>query len=108
MNRLDQLAGLAEQAGCRVLRDEPMKLHTTFKIGGPADLFITVYDRDGIQRLYRAAHELEIPVLAMGNGSNMLVSDTGIRGAVVVPAGEFRGLSLSGETTVEEVLRVTG
>ena len=101
MNRLDQLAGLAEQAGCKVLRDEPMKLHTTFKIGGPADLFITVYDRDGIQRLYRAAHELEIPVLAVGNGSNMLVSDAGIRGAVVVPAGEFRELSLSGETTVE-------
>lgn len=100
MNRLDQLADLAKQAGCTVLRDEPMKLHTTFKIGGPADLFITVTDRSAVQKVYRAAHELEIPILALGNGSNMLVSDEGIRGAVVSLAGEFKEVVLSGETSV--------
>ncbi len=100
MNRLNQLANLAEQAGCSVLYDEPMKLHTTFQIGGPADLFITAHDRKGIQAFYRAASELEIPVLAIGNGSNMLVSDAGIRGAVVALDGEFKSIALSGETSV--------
>lgn len=100
MNRLDQLAGLAEQNGCTVLRNEPMKLHTTFQIGGPADLFITVYAQEAAGRVYREAHELEIPVLTVGNGSNMLVSDAGIRGAVVALAGEFQEVSRIGETSL--------
>lgn len=100
MNKLDQLAGLAEQTGCTVLRNEPMKLHTTFQIGGPADLFITVYAQEAVRRVYRAAHELEIPVLTVGNGSNMLVCDAGIRGAVVALAGEFQEVSRSGETSL--------
>lgn len=101
MNQIEQLAQLAEQAGCNVLRDEPMSLHTTFKIGGPADLFITVYDRGAVQRVYRAAAEFGVPLMPVGNGSNMLVSDRGIRGAVVALAGEFREIALTGETTVE-------
>lgn len=101
MNQIDQLAQAAREAGCDVLRDEPMSLHTTFKIGGPADLFLTAYDREAVQKVYRAASLLEVPVLPVGNGSNMLVSDAGIRGAVVLLAGEFREIALTGETTVE-------
>ncbi len=101
MNQIEQLAQLAEQAGCGVLRDEPMSLHTTFKIGGPADLFVTVYDRNAIHQVYRAAYELEVPLMPVGNGSNMLVSDKGIRGVVVLLAGEFREIKLVEETTVE-------
>ncbi|HHV32838.1 MAG: UDP-N-acetylmuramate dehydrogenase [Ruminococcaceae bacterium] len=101
MNQLDQLAAVAEQAGCTVLRDEPMMRHTTFKIGGPADLFITIYDCAGAQQVYHTAYELEIPVLPIGNGSNMLVSDAGIRGAVVAFAGNFGAVSLAGETEIE-------
>ena len=41
MNQLEQLAITAKDLGCKVCRDEPMSRHTTFKIGGPADLFIT-------------------------------------------------------------------
>ncbi len=101
MNQIDQLAQLAEQAGCDVLRNEPMSLHTTFKIGGPVDLFITVCSRSEVQQLYRAANELGVPLMAIGNGSNMLVRDTGIRGAVVLLAGEFRRIELIDETIIE-------
>lgn len=101
MNAIDLLAQTAKEAGCRVLRNEPMSLHTTFKIGGPAELFLTVFDREAVQKVYRAAAELNIPVLPLGNGSNMLVSDAGVRGAVVAFSGAFREIDLTGETTVE-------
>lgn len=101
MNLIDQFAQLAEQAGGNVMRNEPMSLHTTFKIGGPADVFVTVHNRNEIQKVYRAAGELGIPLMPVGNGSNMLVSDAGIRGAVVTLAGEFCEITLTDETTVE-------
>jgi UDP-N-acetylmuramate dehydrogenase len=101
MNQIDELAQLAERVGCEVYRDEPMSRHTTFKIGGPSDLFIMVYSRKAIQELYRAANELDVPLMAVGNGSNMLVSDRGIRGAVVALAGTFCEIALIDDFTIE-------
>ncbi|MDF1495712.1 UDP-N-acetylmuramate dehydrogenase [Caproiciproducens sp. CPB-2] len=100
MNHLEQLALTAEDLGCKVSRKEPMSRHTTFKIGGPADLFITVSSRAEIQKLYRAAAELKVPLMPIGNGSNMLVSDNGIRGAVVALDGEFREIRQNPDGTV--------
>ena len=100
MDQIDQVAQLAEQAGCEVLRNEPMRFHTTFKIGGPAELFITAHTRKAVQQVYRAANELDVSLMPIGNGSNMLVSDMGIRGAVIALSGEFRNIELAGDTTV--------
>ena len=105
MNQLEQLAMEAEKCGCRVFRDEPMSRHTTFKIGGPADLFITVRSRAAIQKIYRAAHELEIPPLPIGNGSDMLVSDVGIRGAVTAPFPAARAYPLRASAFLQENIR---
>lgn len=101
MNHLDQLAQAAGRLGCDVSFDEPMSRHTTFKIGGPADLFIKVYGWDSIQELYRAANRLGVPVMVVGNGSNVLVSDEGIRGAVVSLAGNFCKIERTDETGIE-------
>jgi len=101
MNQIDQLAQAAEQFGCKVCQDEPMSLHTTFKIGGPADLFITVHTKEAIKELYRLASELFLPLLPIGNGSNMLVSDSGIRGAVVALDGDFRQITLAEPYVIE-------
>ncbi len=101
MEQIDQLAQIAERCGCVVYRDEPMSRHTTFKIGGPADLFIKVFTQSAIQQLYQAAYERSIPVLVVGNGSNMLVGDSGIRGAVVTLAGEFSEIRLTENTVIE-------
>ena len=58
---------------------EPMKKHTTFRIGGDADVFVTP-DISLIPEVIRLAKEHQIPVTVIGNGSNLLVGDGGIRG----------------------------
>ena len=101
MNQIDQFAQIAENVGCEVCRDEPMSRHTTFKIGGPVDLFIQVNSWEAIQKLYQSAYELSIPIMPVGNGSNMLVSDSGIRGAVIALSGEFSKITLTDDTVIE-------
>lgn len=66
-----------------ILKDEPMRRHTTFAIGGPADLFIQPKTRRELAGVLSVLRERGIPFLLLGNGSNMLVADAGIRGAVV-------------------------
>ena len=67
----------------RVREQELLCHHTTFKIGGPADLFIEPTTMDELSFTLRTIHELKVPVTVIGCGSNILVKDGGIRGAVV-------------------------
>ena len=72
--------------GCTVrplLIDEPMSRHTSFKIGGPADLLATPSNEEELCKLLARAKEHNIPVTLVGNGSNLLVRDKGIRGLVI-------------------------
>lgn len=100
MEKIETLKRTAENAGCLVLKDEPMSRHTTFQIGGPADLFIAVKDIIALKDIIRTANALGIRLLPLGNGSNVLVSDEGIRGAVVSLTGDFRRITLSDPTTI--------
>lgn len=84
----------ASQCGCEILKDEPMKRHTTFRIGGPADRFFAVKTREQLQRLLPALKLSGVPYMILGKGSNLLVSDKGIRGAVLALTGEFQKLEL--------------
>lgn len=63
--------------------NEPMKLHTSFKIGGPADIFISVYGVKELSLAVRKLKELSLPYFVLGKGSNLLVSDKGIEGVVI-------------------------
>lgn len=72
--------------GVEVLRGEPMSRHTTFKIGGPADLFCVPQDTDALIELLKWTRAERIPALVIGGGSNLLVRDGGIRGAVISTA----------------------
>ena len=83
-------------AGCPVLTQEPMRLHCTFKIGGPADLFASPRDQKQLCDLLALCREAQVPVTVVGKGSDLLVSDEGIRGVVVHIDGGFGGLSLAG------------
>ncbi len=67
----------------RLLLNAPMREHTTLKIGGPADLLITAQSAEEIAFLIRLASEYGVPMMMLGNGSNLLVRDGGIRGLVV-------------------------
>lgn len=66
-----------------VMADEPMRRHTTFAIGGPADLFVVPKTPEQLTKALRVIRDCGLPLLLLGNGSNMLVSDAGYRGAVV-------------------------
>lgn len=67
----------------RVFLNEYMKKHTTFKIGGPADIFVKVNNTEELKFLLKLAKEKNVQVTVIGNGSNVLVTDKGIRGIVV-------------------------
>ena len=73
--------------GCVVQRDEPLCRHTTFKVGGNADRFVTVYTENQLKCVLKAA--AQIPQFILGNGSNILVSDEGFRGVIIRLSGEF-------------------
>ena len=66
-----------------VMKDEPMKKHTTFRIGGPADYFVTPESREEIQAIVELCKKEEIPYSVIGNGSNLLVGDKGYRGVIL-------------------------
>jgi UDP-N-acetylmuramate dehydrogenase len=66
-----------------VLVDEPMSKHTTFQIGGPADLFVTPDDADELAEAVAACKEAETPFFLLGCGSDLLVSDEGYRGVII-------------------------
>ena len=67
----------------QVLFEEPMKSHTTFRIGGPAEVFIMPKSIKQVQMAVEICQEEQIPYFILGNGSNLLVSDRGYRGVII-------------------------
>lgn len=66
-----------------VYKNEPMRKHTTFRIGGPADFYLCPHSAKEIQKAVAICREEELPYFILGNGSNLLVSDQGYRGVVI-------------------------
>ena len=83
--------------------DEPMKMHTNFRIGGNADIFIISKEITDIQKIVQIANENNIPLTLLGNGSNVLVADKGIRGIVLKIAMEELKIQKEGENAHIEV-----
>lgn len=81
----------------RLLLDERLNSYTTFKIGGPADYFATVHTAQELAGLLRLGHGAGLRVYILGNGSNLLVSDSGVRGLVIQLAGEFETFTRDGQ-----------
>ena len=72
-----------QSAGVCYKTDEPMSAHTSFKIGGPADRFVEVKTVSELQAVLNAVSDGNVPYFILGNGSNLLVPDEGLRGAVL-------------------------
>jgi UDP-N-acetylmuramate dehydrogenase len=81
-SRLEQTFGVE-----RVHRDAPLAPFTTFKVGGPADVLVETRNSDEILRAVRLAHASGIRVTMLGGGSNVLISDRGVRGLVIRAKG---------------------
>ncbi len=81
----------------RVRTDEPMKSHTTFRVGGPADFFVTPETSEEVRAVIDMCRSEEIDCHIIGNGSNLLVSDRGVRGVVVQIAKAMNKIESNGE-----------
>lgn len=81
-----------------VLIDEPMSKHTTFQIGGPADCFVMPSTVEEAIAVIKIVKEYDVPLTMLGNGSNLLVMDKGIRGIVVNLNERFAKITQDGTT----------
>lgn len=79
---------------------EPMREHTSFKIGGNADFLITANSLDELKTVVTLCKESGVPIMIMGNGTNLLVSDSGIKGAVIRLDGDFKSVTVEDDTIV--------
>ena len=77
----------------QILLNEPMANNTTFKVGGPADVFVKSSNVDDIIFVLTVCRDINIPYFVIGNGSNLLVRDGGIRG-IVISLAELNNFSL--------------
>ena len=80
-NILKEIEAFAQKGA--LVYDEPLCSHTTFKVGGKADAFLSVNSRETLVNAIKVCHEKEVPYYVLGNGSNVLVSDKGYRGLIL-------------------------
>ena len=84
MSDTDILGKLQDIVGSdNIVSDEPMKKHTTFRIGGNADIFVRPESKEQIAEILRLCRKQDVPYFILGNGSNLLVGDRGFRGVVI-------------------------
>lgn len=100
MNKSETIFNLAEILGCEARKYEPMSKHTSFKIGGNADVYIKVNNLSKLSTILKECQASDVDYMILGNGSNLLVSDEGIRGVVIRLDGDFRKITLLDDTTI--------
>lgn len=84
-----------------IKENEPMKDHTSFKVGGPADLFLMPQTRKELQQVLEICKEAEKPLYIMGNGSNLIVRDKGYRG-IIINTKALNQVEIIGTTLIAE------
>ncbi|MBE5809037.1 MAG: UDP-N-acetylmuramate dehydrogenase [Clostridiales bacterium] len=92
----DALRGIFPEG--QIMFDEPMALHTTFRVGGPADVVAFPGSEGQLIAALDAARRFGAPAMVMGNGSNLLVRDGGVRGLVVILGERFARVDVDGRT----------
>lgn len=80
-----------------IRQEEPLSSYTTFRVGGPAKVLVTVETKEQLGKIIHYLNLIELPYFILGNGSNLLVGDKGYRGAVIRLAGEFDQVSVEGD-----------
>jgi UDP-N-acetylmuramate dehydrogenase len=88
------LENVINSTNCNALKNEPMSKHTSFKIGGNADFFVSIEDKAALRNLMRVILSEKIPYYVIGNGCNTLVSDKGFKGVVIKLCENFSKLKL--------------
>lgn len=83
-----------------VLVSEPMKKHTTFRIGGEADVFVRIDSKELLARVLRYLGQVEVPYYVLGNGSNLLVPDEGYRGVILEIGDKISEVTVDGDALI--------
>ena len=97
LNKIREISGSE-----RVLVNEPMSKHTTFKVGGPADIFISIKDTKEAIEIIRLLCDFNIPYFVIGNGSNLLVKDEGYRGVIIELGKYFSSINIAEDTITSD------
>ena len=100
MDTTDIIYNCAQKLDCDARRFEPMSRHTSFKIGGKADVYIRVTNLSQLIKILKECDACKEKYILLGNGSNVLVPDEGIHGTVLRLDGDFRNISLIDDTTI--------
>jgi len=94
LSRNKLIEGLKQIEGLDVTFDQPMSLHTSFRLGGPADIMVIPFSLDSFLKAIDLCKLQRAPYFVMGNGSNLIVRDKGIRGVVFKLAGGLTEISV--------------
>ena len=86
----------------KILKNEPLKQHTSFRVGGPAKVYVVPEDIEELQKLIRFLHEEKLPYDIIGNGTNLLVSDAGVDHVVVEIGRVLEGIELLPEANASD------
>lgn len=92
----------------QILRREPMSLHTTFRVGGPAELFLEIKSVAQLQKLLTFFQASGTKYFVMGNGSNLLVDDNGYDGAILHMSDHFSEIRVAGKTITAQAGALLG
>lgn len=104
-NKMNRIAELKKQLqgvlpAFEILSEEPLSAHTSFRIGGPAELMIFPRNREELQKVLSLSHLLDIKPYILGAGTNVLAPDAGLRAVVIVTKDTFMGLQLLDDTHI--------
>ena len=86
----------------KILKNEPLKQHTSFRVGGPAKVYVVPEDIEELQKLIRFLYEEKLPYDIIGNGTNLLVSDAGVDHVVVEIGRALEGIELLSEANASD------
>lgn len=97
---IDTLSGIVGKDNVRM--DEPMGAHTTFQIGGPADMYVTPQSAEEVAAVIRACSEASMPLAVVGNGSDLLVADAGLRCVVMQILDNMASVRVEGSRIIAQ------
>ena len=96
MENWQELTALCETCGCSVRYAEPLRNHTTFRIGGICGAFVSINSIETLRRVLALCREKQYPYLVLGNGSNVLAADSGYAGVILHLGHDFSGIQQKG------------
>lgn len=100
MPYIQTLCGLCKDLGCEYKLNEPLKNHTTFKIGGQAKMLVQINSEKSLAELVKYLRSNNIKFFVLGKGSNILASDSGFDGVILKISKDFSKIKLTGENEI--------